>query len=305
MRHPAKRHHLSRAGAGLAITALALAVPSLAHEAVETTPDPGFRPQSPYAAEFVESAGTATIAVLPSIVRRAERTAHSFNSQDQIVVFLNKTGIGTPVTKSRRVDLGPLRRPSQWEIFQYGAETVASELQGHKTGADYTLVMEFLVPDQKSVFGIEIYVLDRNGQNAFSFLLNAHHEMFADAKLLARNSSEDARQAMITDATRVGLMALKAQIEKASDCIAATAANTPTRASTGILHDFETELVANTNDEGIQLGFSTFTGGNSTVSIQRSNAHPEMPGEEKANHVLELDLEVTGWAGTSLLFTNS
>jgi len=201
---------------GLALGALAVSMSIFADEPGQTISDPGFRPESAYAADFLDAVGNTKIAVLPTLIRRVDRTAHSFASQAQIVAFLNESGIVTAVTKPRRIDLGPLRRPSQWEIFQYGAESIAANLGDYDTGADYTLVMELLVPDDQSVFGVEVYIMDRQGQSAFSFLLNSHHQMFSDAKLFASKSSEDARNKMIEDATRVGLEALVAQIELAT-----------------------------------------------------------------------------------------
>lgn len=202
---------------GLALGMLALSISALADEPGQTIPDPGFRPESEYAAAFLDTTGKATIAVLPTLIRRVDRTAHSFESQEQVIAFLNESGIARAVTKSRRVDLGPLQRPSQWEIFEYGAESIAANLDGYDTGADYTLVMEILVPGDQVVFGIEVYILNRQGQSAFSFLLNSHHQMFSDAKLVAKDSSEGARSKMIENATRIGLMALKAQIERARE----------------------------------------------------------------------------------------
>jgi len=189
----------------------------VANEPGQTISEPGFRPPSEYAADFLDNAGAMQIAVLPTLVRREKRTAHSFASQQQIVDFLNESGTGTATANSLRIDLGRLRRPSQWEIFQYGALSVAEKLKDREPDADYTVVMEILVPSDNEVFGIEVYVLDRQGRSAFSFLLNSHHELFVDAKLVARNSSEEAREKMIENATRVGLVALKAQIEQARE----------------------------------------------------------------------------------------
>lgn len=188
-----------------------------ADEPGQAISDPGFRPPSEYAAGFIDSAGTVQIAVLPTLVRREKRTAHSFASQQQVVDFLNESGTATARANSLRVDLGPLRRRSQWEIFQYGVLSIAEKLKGREPDAHYTVVMEILVPGDNEVFGIEVYVLDRQGRSAFSFLLNSHHQLFVDAKLVAKNSSEEARDKMIGNATRVGLLALKAQIEQARE----------------------------------------------------------------------------------------
>lgn len=202
---------------GLFILLAAFSISIFADEPKQTISDPGFRPPSEYAAGFIDTPCTATIAILPTLVRRTERTAHSFTSQDQITGFLNESGIATAVTKPLRIDLGPLRRASQWQIFEYGLASIADKIRGYETDANYTLIMELLVPDPESVFGIEIYIIDPQGRSAFSFLLNSHHALFADARLVARNSSEAAREQMIEHATRIGLLALEAQIQQARE----------------------------------------------------------------------------------------
>ena len=269
----------------------------LADEPDQIISEPGFRPPSEHAANFLDNAGAMQIAVLPTIVRRVERTAHSFASQQQIVDYLNESGTATARVNSLRIDLGPLRRRSQWEIFQYGALSVAEKLKGREPDADYTFVMEILVPGDQSVFGIELYIMDPQGRSAFSFLLNSHHELFVDAKLVARDSSEEAREKMIENATRVGLLALEAQMEQARDCIAASSEFTTTAVEPGVLHDFQSKLASGTSRNGAALGFSTFSDGTSTVNISRTGSHPPLPEEKTGNRVLQLDLDVTGWAG--------
>jgi len=189
-----------------------LSLSATAHEPETTIPDPGFRPQSEYAQAFLDSLDTATVAVLPTIVRRADRSAHSFASQRQIVDSLNDVRITNAVAKPKRIDLGPLPRLSQWQIFENALHGTAQSIEGYQTDADYTLVMEFLVPGNQSVFGIECYIVDNQGRNAFSFLLNSHHQIFADANLVAENFTEAARARMIEEATRVGLAAFIQQI---------------------------------------------------------------------------------------------
>jgi len=194
---------------------------NLADEPLQTIAEPGFRLDNERAPDFVEALGDTRIVVLPTIVRRVERTAHSFASQEQIVAFLNEHALAVASIGPRRVDLGPLRRPSQWEIFQAGEIAIAEMLGAYDTGGDYTLVMELIVPGNQAVFGIEVYIMDQQGQSAFSFLLNAHHEMFAATKLEARNSSEEARDEMLGKATQIGLEALKRQIDRAREDYAA------------------------------------------------------------------------------------
>jgi hypothetical protein len=283
----------------------ALAVPGnsdAADQARQTINEPGFRPAGYFDPALVERLDSATVAVLPTIIRRAERTAHSFDSQQQIVAALNDMGIAASA-KPRRIDLGPVRRPSQWEIFQFGARSVTEVLQEYETGTDFTLVMEILtIPANKAVFGIEVYLVDQQGRHMLSLLLNSHHTMFAEAGLVARNSSEDARNDMIRKATRTGLAAFAQQIDLLRDCLVLEV--TPTLTAAGILHDFQAPLESGEDRYGISLGFSTFSDGKSPVSISRSDTHPPRPGEIDGNSVLKLEVDVKGWAGFVSLLAN-
>jgi hypothetical protein len=290
---------------GLVLIWLACPAFSAADQPGHTIPDPGYRPPNELAAEFVNATGSTRIAVLPTLVRRVERTAHSFASQEQIVAFLNESGIATATTRSRRIDLGRLNRRSQWDIFQYAAQSISKELENYETGADYILVMEILVPGDQAVFGVDVYIMDQQGRSVFSFLLNSHHELFADAKLVANDSSESSRQTMLENATRVGLAALKMQIEQARECYAASAETASVQAEAGILHDFQSDLTAQIDRYGTPLGFSTFSDGSSPVRISRSGAHPLMPDEAKHNTVMQLSLDVSGWGGVLHLFADA
>ncbi len=285
----------------LAACLAVLSLSATADEPEHTTPYPGFRPQTEYALSFLDTVDTATIAVLPTLIRRESRTAHSFASQNQIVAYVNETGIATAIQKSRRVKMPPMQAISQWNLFEYGIREVAGALEGYETDADYTLVMEVLLPVDHAVFGIEVYILDRQGRSAFSFLLNSHHQMFADAKLFAKDSSENARMRMIADATRVGLTALAQQIDQGRKCAALLAANT-LQTEAGIFHDFESELVSHVDSHGVPLGFSTFSDGPSIVTIALTAEHPPRPDETDGNHVMQLDLNVTDWAGVVKVF---
>jgi hypothetical protein len=211
------------------VFAVALSLPVSAHESEIKTPDPGFRPYSQNTPAFLEALDTTTIAVYPSLVRRANRTAHSFASQSQIIAFLNAENIATAVAAPYRIDLGALPQVPQWDLFQNDMWRIAYLLTDHQFDAEYHLFMEFLFPvNNQAVFGIECYVLDRNGENAFSFLLNSHHQLFVDAKLVANNSSEAARAKLLEKATQVGVTAFKRQLEQAKESAAATAEKGPT-----------------------------------------------------------------------------
>jgi len=203
-----------RLAATICLVAFSLA--AWAHETEIKTADPGFRPPSEYAPAFLESLDTTTIAVYPTIVRRADRTAHSFASQSQIIDLLNNENIVTAVTGRRRIDLGKLQGRSQYGLFLEDGRRIAEVQRSHPSDAEYLLVMEFLLPENnQTIFGIQCYVLDGNGENAFSFLLNSHHQLFVDANLIAKGTSEAARAKLMAKATQAGVTALKQQIEQA------------------------------------------------------------------------------------------
>ncbi len=280
---------------GPPILLLLLCGSALAHEPHDTMPVPGYRPDSAYAQEFVDSAGSMTVTVLPTLVRRMERTGHSLSSQRAIVDFLNAGGIASASAKSKRLDLGRLLHASQWELFEYGSRTLAKTLADYETGSDYTFVMEILLPEGNAVFGIEIYILDSEGRNAFSFLLNDHHEVFAEGHLIAPDSSQAAREQMMMDATMVGLRALQMQLEDATECARASAVP-PAKSTEGVLHDFESALVSGTDKFGVETGFSTFSGPNSAVSIGVTDGPPRRTGAE-AGGALRIAIDSSDWAG--------
>ena len=198
-----------------AISVVLAATVGVADEHGQTTNAPGFRPESEHAMAFVDAFESSRIAVLPSLVRRESRTAHSFASQRLAVSLLNEGDRYDAVPANRRIQLGGLQPVSQWDLFRYGLDKVTTALATYETNADYVLVLEFLVPDSQNVFGIECYIVDRDGHSVFSFLLNSHHEIFARAKLRASNASEEAREAMLLDATRVAIAALEQQVDQA------------------------------------------------------------------------------------------
>jgi len=209
------------------LAALGLAVfplHSLAHEAGEPIAEPGFRPESPYAAAFVDSFGDATIAVYPTIIRRSGRTAHSLQSQGEVIAMLTADGVPT-IRGPQRIDLGRLVGSSQWEIFQAGIERVGDAVSTGPTEARYHLVLEFLLPvSDGEIFGIECYLLDSQGRNAMSFLLNSHHRSFVDADLRAKNSSQAARAELHAKATTLAIDAFREQARRGRQNVDPTAA---------------------------------------------------------------------------------
>jgi hypothetical protein len=92
---------------------------ALAHETDDKLGDPGFRPYSAHASAFLSAVDTATIAVYPTIVRKADRTSHSVESQKQIIALIRQKEMASPDTEGPgvRCRLPPLhgaRLALQW-----------------------------------------------------------------------------------------------------------------------------------------------------------------------------------------------
>ena len=205
--------------AQVAVLGFALTLYASAHEPHVVIPDPGFRPECEQADEFLDAVDSATVAVYPTVVRRNSRTAHSFTSQQQVVAFINDHDLATAIPGKKRIDLGALQGTtygSQWELFNHDMEKIGATLLGQQPDAQYHLILEFVLPvSDGEIFGVHCYVLDTESRNAFSFLLNSHHQLFTDAELVAKGKSEEARAALMERATQAALSGLHAQIENA------------------------------------------------------------------------------------------
>ncbi len=281
----------------VALSLVALCAPAYGQDAPPPAP-PGFRAPGPYAAAFAEALPDATIIVLPTIVRNIDGATHSLASQRWIVDFLNREKLAIATPEDEAVDLGPAPHASQWEIFHRSLQALSAEMKGRGLTGDYTLMMEVVLPPGfPRVFGIHTHIIDREGRNAFSFLLNSHHPVFVEADLVAAEDTDAAREAMIASATRVGVETLQAQIDHARACAAWMAAHPPQPMNGGVFEDFEAGVSLGQDPHGITLGFSTFTDGPSTVSLEASRSHPPRTGAPGGNTTLQIDLDVTGWAG--------
>ncbi len=273
------------------------------HETGDTLTVPGYRPDSEHAANFINGLDNSTVAVLPTMIHRMDRTGHSFDSQRRIIALLNESGMDA-VSRNRRIDLGRMLQASQFQFFEHGLETVSEVVAGYDTGTDYVLAIEMATPDDQSIFGIQIYIVDSDGQNAFSFLLNDHHQLFAEARLTAEDTSEAARTAMILRATDAAIKALNEQISLVRDCYALRATIDSTPVPAGIIEDFESEFPYGRDSHGIEIGFVAFSDQESTSGVMQTNAHPPRSGDQAGNDVLELTASVTYWGGFAHTFSN-
>ncbi len=174
---------------------------------------PAYRPDSENALSFLQQLNTVNLAIYPSIIRTLDGTSFSTQSQQQIIELLNEAQVTKVVAKSKRIDLGELKGKSQWEMFVNDKQSIVEHLKQLRPDTQYSLIMEFLLPPgNESIFGIHCYIIDQEGENAFSFLLNSHHQLFVDAKLIAGDSSAASLALLIEKATQVGVSAFIQQV---------------------------------------------------------------------------------------------
>lgn len=188
-----------------------------AHETEDKSPVPGFRPDSEHAITFANTVAQSSVMVYPTIVRTVDETTFSTQSQQQAIALLNKEQLTTPVAGSGSIDPGKLKGKAQFEIFQNDMQTIAEASKARETDAPYSLVLEILLPPgNRAVFGVHCYVFNRQGENAFSFLLNSHHQLFVDANMRVKDDSQASRNRLVRKATRLGVTALAQQLEAAA-----------------------------------------------------------------------------------------
>ena len=78
------------------------------------------------------------------------------------------------------------------------------------------------------------------------------------------------------------------------------------KAQAGVFDDFDSGLRVGKDHYGNLIGFITFRdSASSVINISTTSDHPQLPGEEDNNQVLQLDLDAKAWAGVLHRFENA
>jgi hypothetical protein len=185
-----------------------------AHETEGKTPAPGYRLESEYSDAFVDSVGASQMVVYPTIVRIKTPdgivTSHNRESQKAILDHLSKKGI----VDSNGLDLSRSEGQAQYDFFLSSMKLMAEQIKQPYHLAEEVIIIQ-RSDNHLAVFGIHIYILDQAGHNAFSFLLNSHHQLFVDAKLYSDDNLKESVDKLVAQSTRVALQALELQIKQA------------------------------------------------------------------------------------------
>lgn len=193
-----------------------------AHESKNKLEYPGFRPPTEQAATFVQQVDSSKIAVFPSIVRVVNPAedkvvqGHSKVALDRIGEFLGENKLGTAEIVDTEFTIGEAPKGGQFAVFNQTLETIAGQLDGYKGDADYILVLD-IIRVRKKAWGIQCYILDRTGQNVFSFLLNSHHKPFVDAAIQMKDDSKESEEKLVVECTELALKSLHQQVHMERD----------------------------------------------------------------------------------------
>jgi hypothetical protein len=124
------------------------------------------------------------------------------------------------VEVSRDPLLVPEPSGGQGRVMENGLATFGSYLREHPISTDLAVMVELIVTslewddDGQGVWAIQCYILDSEGDDAFSFVLNSHWALFNDADMFSDNRSDSARAELVSKAMWTVAAALQSHIDQ-------------------------------------------------------------------------------------------
>ena len=179
--------------------------------------NPGFRPKTKKSKTFLNTYNQSAIVVYPTVIRTIDSTAWSSESGRALAAYLNQNLSSNTRFEETILNPGELEGKSQFQFFNNDMDALSAAAIELWKEADYHIILEILFAPQRSeaveVFGVHLLILDSAGENAFSFLLNSHHDYFTYNNLIAENSNEENIEELQEKCTRVIAEALMKQLE--------------------------------------------------------------------------------------------
>ena len=162
--------------------------------------NPGYRPESVLEQDFIDSYRESTFKMYPTITREIDTITWSKTLSKKFAQNLNEVENLNIQLSENILDPDELMGKSQFQFFMYDMVRLGNEIKINKGNTDYHIIPEILFAPERQgtlfVFGIHIFILDNEGENVFSFLLNGHHELFVEAKLFSYNPSDKDLEAL-------------------------------------------------------------------------------------------------------------
>ncbi|MCX2718874.1 carbohydrate binding domain-containing protein [Lentiprolixibacter aurantiacus] len=180
--------------------------------------NPGFRPESELDRAFIDSYKESKFIIYPTISRTPNTTTWSASLSEGFAQNLKSLDDLDISLSKEKLNPGELKGKAQFQFFQNDMESLGSELKEIKKDTDYYIIPEILFEPQRNgtlfVFGIHVFILNSEGENVFSYLLNSHHELFLDAKLFAYNPFESDVEGMKKRSLAVAAKAFKLMVKQ-------------------------------------------------------------------------------------------
>lgn len=180
--------------------------------------NPGFRDESGLSQTFINSYKESKFIIYPTITRAIDTTtwskilskefAEKLKRDENLNISLNKNSLNP----------GELMGRGQFEFFKNDMERLGNEVKMKKEQTDYYIIPEILFEPKRNetlfVFGIHVFILNKEGENVFSFLLNSHHELFIEAKLYAYNPNENDLDELKKRCLDIGVRAFRLMVNE-------------------------------------------------------------------------------------------
>lgn len=178
--------------------------------------NPGFRPESDLDQAFINSYKESKFIIYPTITRAIDTTTWSKLLSKEFARNLKRDENLNIRLNENLLNPGELMGKSQFEFFKNDMVRLGNEIKMKKEKIDYCIIPEILFEPKREgtlfVFGIHIFILNNEGENVFSFLLNSHHELFVEAKLYAYNPNENDLEELKKRCLDVGIKAFKLMV---------------------------------------------------------------------------------------------
>ncbi|SNR53460.1 Carbohydrate binding domain-containing protein [Lutibacter agarilyticus] len=178
--------------------------------------NPGFRPKSDFDQAFINSYKESAFIIYPTITRSIDTITWSTLLSKKFAENLKRDVNLNILLNENLFNPGKLMGESQFEFFNNDMVRLGNEIKMKKEKTDYCIIPEILFEPEREgtlfVFGIHIFILNNEGENVFSFLLNSHHELFVEAKLYAYNPNENDLEKLKRRCLDVGGKAFKLMV---------------------------------------------------------------------------------------------
>jgi len=183
----------------------------------------GFRPESELGQAFINSYKESKFIIYPTITRAIDTITWSKLLSKEFAQNLKSYENLNIRLDENLLNPGELVGKSQFEFFKNDMVRLGNEVKMKRKKIDYFIIPEIIFEPERNgtlfVFGVHIFILNNEGENVFSFLLNSHHELFVKAKLYTYNPNENDLEELKKRSIGSALIAFKLMVNREKSII--------------------------------------------------------------------------------------